>query len=78
MHSRSELLEQLGEGVFAELLGQVRRAYPAAEVDVLARRWQLAAAALIQMLGDADRRQFDELVGFVAGAVEAQLRPTPC
>lgn len=78
MHSRSELLEQLGEGVFAELLGQVRRAYPAAEVDVLARRWQLAAEALIQMLGDADRRQFDELVGFVAGGVDAQLRPTPC
>ena len=43
-----------------------------------ARRWQLAAEALIQMLGDADRRQFDELVGFVAGGVEAQLRPTPC
>ena len=78
MHSRSELLEQLGQGVFAELLGQVRRAFPAAEVDVLARRWQLAAEVLIQMLGDADRRQFDELVGFVAGGVEAQLRPTPC
>ena len=35
MHSRSGLLERLGEGVFAELFAQVRRAYPRLTVPVL-------------------------------------------
>jgi AcrR family transcriptional regulator len=75
--TREEILERLGEGVFSDLFAQVRRAYPSTEPALLGQRWRVATEALIQMIGEADDAYLEELVGFVAGGVEAQLCPTP-
>ena len=69
--------------VTADNRGIIRILHSGAEIGqglytMLAR---VASEALIQMIGEADdqpKAYLDELIGFVAGGVEAQLRPTPC
>jgi AcrR family transcriptional regulator len=78
--TRAEVLGRLGEGVFVDLFAQVRRAFPLTDPALLGQRWRVASEALIQMIGEADdqpKSYMDELIGFVAGGVEAQLRSTP-
>lgn len=78
-------LNQMTADVTAEVLEQVRRAFPEVDQERLGLRWDLAGRTLIQMLSQIDlwtptkrgddpealRRVTADLIDFVAGGVEA-------
>ena len=83
--SDADVLARLYDEPTRAVFAQVRRAYPGVDDEQLSRRWALATRTLVQMMSHVDgrapgdritrsaelRRSVAELVGFVAGGVDA-------
>lgn len=87
--ANDRMLEEMFADVNDLIFEQVARAFPGVDPDQVALRWTVATRTLFQMLSHVDhwmaheglegaearRRFFDDLVGFVAGGLEAIETP---
>lgn len=87
--ANDRMLEDMFADVNELIAGQVARAFPGVEADQVTLRWTVATRTLFQMLSHVDhwmvhegvegaearRRFFDDLIGFVAGGLEAIETP---